>query len=252
MIIEYDGSNYHGFQIQTNAHTIQAEIEAALYRLTGENISLAAAGRTDSGVHAAGQVIAFDSEAAIPAEKWRFALNSFLPPDIRVLKSDAAADDFHPRFNALSKSYAYLIYRQLQGETFMRNYAWCNREKLDIAAMQEACRYFTGTHNFKSFCASGSSVKSFERQVTRCVLYYNEPFLNLEICADGFLYNMVRIIMGTLIEAGRGNYPAEHTEKIIAAQNRQQAGITAPAQGLYLLRVDYPESGTGSSKKKVL
>lgn len=239
MIIEYDGSNYHGFQIQTNAHTIQAEIEYNLGKLTGEKIAIISAGRTDTGVHAAGHVIAFDSNATIPPEKWRFALNSFLPPDIRVLKSEAVAANFHPRFDAISKSYTYLIYRQEQGEIFIRNHAWCNGEKLDIAAMQKACQIITGRHNFKSFCASGSSVKSFERDVKKCVLYYNEPFLNMEICADGFLYNMVRIIMGTLIEVGRGNYPAEHVEKIIAAQNRNEAGMTVPAQGLYLLRVDY-------------
>lgn len=239
MIIEYDGSNYHGFQIQANAHTVQAEIENSLGKLTGEKIAIISAGRTDTGVHAAGQVVAFDSAATIPPEKWRFALNSFLPPDIRVLNSQAVADNFHPRFDALSKCYAYLIYRQQRGETFMRNYAWCNGEKLDIAAMQKACQFIIGKHNFKSFCASGSSVKSFERNVEKCVLYYNEPYLNLEICANGFLYNMVRIIMGTIIEVGRGNYPAEHIEKIIAAQNRREAGITVPAQGLYMLGVNY-------------
>jgi tRNA pseudouridine38-40 synthase len=240
MVIEYDGSRYHGFQIQANAHTIQAEIEAALQRLTGRPINITSAGRTDSGVHAAGQVIAFTSDATIPAEKWSAALNSFLPPDIRVLTSEAAAANFHPRYDALSKNYAYLLYRQQQGATFMRNYAWCNSEKLDIASMEAACGFFIGTHNFKSFCASGSSVKNYERQVKSCVLHYREPYLNLEICADGFLYNMVRIIMGTLVEVGRGNYQPADVAGIIAAQNRQAAGITAPAQGLYLLRVDYP------------
>lgn len=239
MIIEYDGSNYHGFQIQANARTIQAEIENSLYKLTGVRTSVISAGRTDTGVHAVGQVIAFDSDATIPPEKWRFALNSFLPPDIRVIHSQAVGPEFHPRFDALSKHYSYLIYRQEQGETFMRKYAWCNGENLDIPEMEKACHFFTGTHNFKSFCAAGSSVKNYERQVKTCVLYNKGPYLNMEVCASGFLYNMVRIIMGTLIEVGRGNYPAEHVKAIIAAQDRSQAGFTAPAQGLYLLQVDY-------------
>lgn len=239
MVIEYDGSRYHGFQIQANAHTIQAEIEAALYRLTGEHINLAAAGRTDSGVHAAGQVIAFTSNATIPPEKWRPALNSFLPTDIRVLTSERAGDDFHPRFDARSKSYAYLIYRQRQGAAFMRNYAWCSQQELNLAAMEKACGYLVGNHNFKSFCASGSAVKSFERQVKSCVLHYREPYLNLEINADGFLYNMVRIIVGTLINVGRGKTPASSISDIIAQKDRTLAGDCVPPNGLLLKEVYY-------------
>jgi tRNA pseudouridine38-40 synthase len=239
MVIEYDGSLYHGFQIQANAHTIQAEMEEALLRLTGERISITAAGRTDTGVHAAGQVIAIDSELRIPPEKWGAALNSCLPPDIRVLSSEEVSADFHPRFDAVRKKYAYLLYRQRQSEVFLRNYAWCNDEKLDIEAMKTACGYFVGTHNFKSFCAAGSAVKNYERRVESCLLHHQEPYLNLEITAAGFLYNMIRIIMGTLVEVGRGRYPAAQVEKIMAARDRKAAGVTAPPQGLYLLQVDY-------------
>lgn len=240
MVIEYDGSCYHGFQIQANAHTIQAEIEEALSRLTGEPIRIIAAGRTDTGVHAAGQVIAIDSDAGIPPEKWAVALNSCLPSDIRVLVSEAVAEDFHPRFDAQRKKYAYLLYRQQQGAALMRNYAWCNTEKLDVEAMQEGCGFFVGTHNFKSFCASGSAVRNHDRSVESCILHCHGPYMNLEISAEGFLYNMVRIIMGTLIEIGRGRYPAAQVEQIIAAQDRQAAGLTVPPQGLYLLQIDYP------------
>lgn len=241
MIVEYDGSNYHGYQVQANARTIQAEIENSLLKLTGTRIPVLAASRTDTGVHAAGQVIAFDSCSTIPPEKWRFALNSFLPPDIRIIRSQVVRDDFHPRYDAASKGYSYLIYRQEAGQTFMRKYAWCNREKLNVAEMQKACQFIIGTQNFQSFCAAGSAVKTYERRVEKCILYHRGPFLNMEIAANGFLYNMVRIIMGTLVEVGRGNYPAGRVPEIIAARDRTLAGFTAPAAGLYLLKIEYDE-----------
>lgn len=239
MAIEYDGSRYHGFQIQDNANTVQAELEAAIRRLAGESISILGAGRTDAGVHALGQVIAFDTDSSIPGDKWQFALNSFLPPDIRAVASAQCGPDFHPRFHALSKVYHYLIYRQPRGRIFNRHYALCNNEPLKLEAMEEACQAFTGRHNFKSFCASGSSVKTFERTVQICQLVQEGPYLKLTIEADGFLYNMVRIIMGTLLEVGRGTYPPAAMEEIIAAQDRNQAGPTVSPQGLYLVEVKY-------------
>jgi len=239
MTVEYDGSRYHGFQIQHNAHTVQAELENGIKRLTGEPVSIICAGRTDSGVHALGQVIAFDTPTSIPGDKWRFALNSFLPPDIQIIKSNECHPHFHPRFDALSKTYHYIIYRRDKGRIFYRNYALYNTDSIDLAAMQTACQLLEGRHNFKSFCASGSSVKTFERSVYRCNLVEEEPFLRLEIQADGFLYNMVRIIMGTLLEIGRGNYQPETIADIIAAQDRSYAGPTVPPQGLYLVKVEY-------------
>lgn len=239
MTVEYDGSRYHGFQIQHNANTVQAELENGIKRLTGEQVSIICAGRTDSGVHALGQVIAFDTQTSIPGDKWQFALNSFLPPDIQIIESNECSPRFHPRFDALSKTYHYIIYRQNKGRIFYRNYALHNTDSLDVAAMQTACRLLEGRHNFKSFCASGSSVKTFERSVYGCNLVEEEPFLRLEIKADGFLYNMVRIIMGTLLEIGRGNYQPETIEEIITAQDRSHAGPTVPPQGLYLVKVEY-------------
>lgn len=240
MIIEYDGSNYHGFQAQQNAHTIQEEIEKSIHKLTGDKVSLLAAGRTDAGVHALGQVTTFDTESSIPGPKWQFALNSFLPDDIQVLKSEQVSPHFNPRFDALSKLYRYIIYRQKAGHVFYRNYSLYNDESLDIDAMNQAGNILQGTHNFKSFCASGSSAKTFERTITCCRLFEQGPFLIMEIEANGFLYNMVRIIMGTLLEVGRGKYPSQYLENIIAAQNRSLAGPTVAPQGLYLVRVDYP------------
>jgi len=240
MTVEYDGSRYHGFQIQDNANTVQAELELAIKRVSGESISVLCAGRTDAGVHALGQVIAFDSNSSVPGEKWQFALNSFLPPDIQVAASAECAPDFHPRFQALSKVYHYLIYRQQRGRVFNRNYALYCTEPLDLAAMEEACRPLLGQHNFKSFCASGSSVKTFERTVKVCRLLEKQSYLKLEIEADGFLYNMVRIITGTLLEVGRKTYPPAAMQEIINARDRSQAGPTAPPQGLYLVEVKYP------------
>jgi len=241
MVIEYDGSNYHGFQIQKNAHTVQAELEQRIFELTGENISILCAGRTDAGVHALGQVIAFDTVSTIPPEKWKIALNSVLPADIRVLSSCEVKEDFHPRLNAVKKRYSYFIYRRENGQTFYRKYALCNTEQLDIKAMQEGCQLIEGRKNFKSFCASGSSVKNHERFVSTCRLKENGPFIKMEIEANGFLYNMVRIIMGTILEVGRGDYPAQHIKEIITTRDRAMAGATAPPQGLFLVDVIYPE-----------
>lgn len=240
MILEYDGSAYHGFQRQSNAHTIQAEIESAIYALTGENLSITAAGRTDAGVHAWGQVIAFHTNATIPAERWSLALNSKLPEDIRILSSQAVPADFHPQFWAHKKSYAYLIYRQTEGAAFYRNYALLNTEALNLEEMQEACGLITGKHDFRAFCASGSSVKNWERNVSLCRLSEAGPWLRLDIEADGFLYNMVRIIAGTLLEIGRQRIQVEQLPAILESHERALAGPTVAPQGLYLCSVDYP------------
>jgi len=239
MIIEYDGSNYHGFQRQDNAHSIQAEIEQQICKLTGEPITICSAGRTDAGVHARGQVIAFNTSATIPAAKWTPALNTFLPADIRVLSSSKADNNFHPQIHAVSKRYAYYIFRQKPGAVFYRQYAYCNREPLETTPMSQACELIKGRHNFQAFCASGSSAKTFERTVIDCTIKETRSFLRLDIEADGFLYNMVRIIMGTLLEVGRNRISAEEVAQIIHSRDRVRAGPTVPAQGLYLLSVSY-------------
>lgn len=239
MIIEYDGSNYHGFQRQDNAHSIQAEVEKQLYRISGETITICGAGRTDAGVHARGQVIAFNTDSSIPPERWSLVLNSYLPGDIRVLSSKAADPEFHPQFQAVSKRYAYYLYRQKPGSVFYRRYALCNTEPLDINAMQEGCRHIIGNHNFKAFCASGSTSKTFERTVNRCSLKESGAMIRLDIEADGFLYNMVRIIMGTLLETGRKRISANEIPAIIDSRDRTRAGPTVPPQGLYLMCVEY-------------
>lgn len=239
MIVEYDGSRYHGFQIQENANTVQAELQSAVKQVSGESVSILCAGRTDAGVHAQGQVIAFDTNSSVPGEKWKFALNSFLPPDIHAVASAECDSDFHPRFHALSKVYKYRIYRQARGRIFHRHFAFCSTEPLNLEVMEKACQALLGRHDFRSFCASGSSVKTFERTVKICRLLEEGPCLCLEIEADGFLYNMVRIITGTLLQIGRGIYPPDAMKDIINARNRSQAGPTAPPHGLYLMEVKY-------------
>lgn len=239
MVIEYDGSNYHGFQIQKNAHTIQAEIEQKIYHLTGEKTTIKGASRTDAGVHATGQVIAFDTESTIPPAKWSFALNSLLPRDIRVIKSTATSPEFHPRFDALKKRYSYYIYQSDIGKTFCKEYSLCITEKLDLNAISQGCKILKGKRNYKSFCASGSSAKNYEREINFCRANKKGHFVKIEIEADGFLYNMVRIIVGTLLEIGQGKYSPENLEKIIQQANRAFAGPTAPPQGLFLTRVFY-------------
>jgi tRNA pseudouridine38-40 synthase len=240
LVVEYDGSNYHGFQRQNNAHTIQSEIENQLFNLCREKISITAAGRTDAGVHARGQVIAFNTASSIPAANWAAAINSFLPDDIRVLSSCEVSPEFHPQFHAISKRYSYYIYREKQAATFYRKYALCNSDSLDIAAMQCACKFIEGHHNFRSFCASGSSAKTFERTVLSCSLIEEGALLRLDIEAYGFLYNMVRIIMGTLLQVGYKRMDAKDVEKVIESANRAKAGPTAAPQGLYLVSVNYP------------
>lgn len=245
LTLQYDGSAYHGFQKQKNAFTVQECLENAISKITGERVAIVCAGRTDAGVHALGQVAAFDSEATIPGERWKMAINTYLPDDIQVLHSSLAPADFNPRFQALSKQYTYLIYRRDKGRVIFRNYAFCTRVPLKLEAMQEAASLIVGRHNFKAFCASGSSAKTFERFLMKCVVEEKGPFIALKVEADGFLYNMVRIIMGTLMEVGLGKYPAERIEEILLSQDRILAGPTAPPQGLYLRRVIYPDDLTG-------
>lgn len=239
LLVEYDGSNYHGFQWQKNAKSIQGEIETAIFKLIGLETRIISAGRTDTGVHALGQVVVFNTLSSIPPDRWSWALNSVLPEDIRVLASSLVEASFHPRFDAVSKLYNYRIYRSVIGQTMVRNYAWCLSEFLDINLMNEACLYIIGEHDFASFCASGSSVKNYVRRVSQCYLVEKDAYIDFFIEANGFLYNMIRIIMGLLVEVGRRNISPARVKEIILAKDRRLASITAPPNGLYLLEVKY-------------
>lgn len=248
LVIEYDGTNYAGWQRQKNTHrTIQEAIEKTLRIILQEKVSVVASGRTDAGVHAIGQVANFKTLAKIPAQKLAKALNSLLPEDIKISNAQDAPLSFHARFSAKTKTYRYLISNQDNPAAIMRDYCYFVSYKLDLSKMRKAAKGFLGKHNFSAFCASGSSVKDTIRTVSKIsvtrisyplsVIRY--PLIVIDITADGFLYNMVRSIVGTLILIGRDKLEVDSIPRILRQGMRQLAGPTAPAKGLYLLKVTY-------------
>jgi len=239
LIIEYDGTNYNGWQSQMNGTAVQDIVEGALFQLTGEKVKLTGSGRTDSGVHAYGQVANFFSTSSIPAEKFSFALNTILPKDIIIKKSLEVGSEFHARFSAKGKKYRYLIYNSTHPSALLRNRTFHVFYNLNIAAMKEASTYFIGTHNFEGFMAKGSQVKNTIRTIWETSLIKRDEIIQIEITGDGFLYNMVRIIVGTLIDVGIGRIKTQDISNIIRSCDRKLAGRTAPPQGLYLVEVYY-------------
>ncbi|MGI6284213.1 tRNA pseudouridine(38-40) synthase TruA [Neomoorella humiferrea] len=239
--LAYDGTNYAGWQVQPEVHgpTVQGVVAAAIEKLTGERVCPAAAGRTDAGVHARGQVISFTTSSRIPVERWPAALNSVLPEDIAALKAEAVPPEFHARYSARWKWYRYSIYNHTVPDVFSRRYCWQVRYPLDFDAMADAARYFIGYHDFRSFCAAGSPVRRFEREVLEARLHRRGWFIFFDVVANGFLYHMVRIMVGTLVEVGRGKLSPDDIPGIIQSRSREKAGPTAPAQGLCLERVAY-------------
>jgi tRNA pseudouridine38-40 synthase len=239
LTIEYDGTGYHGWQSQTNALAVQDVIQDAVGKLTGEDCSLVGAGRTDVGVHALGQTANFLTESNIPSERFSFALNSVLPDDIVVKRSEEVSINFHSRYDAKGKKYRYLIYNSVHPSALLRNRAFHVPCELDYAAMRHAALSFQGTHDFSAFRAAGSSAKTSVRTVTDVLLEKDGEIIRFEISGNGFLYNMVRIITGTLVEVGSGKIPPDAIPGIIRSGDRLKAGKTAPAQGLYLVEVFY-------------
>ena len=284
--VAYDGTNYHGWQLQPNACTIEGELNKALTALTGEKIQVVGASRTDAGVHALGNVAVFDTVSRIPAEKFSYALNQRLPENIVIQESVQVAGDFHPRHCACRKTYEYDILNRTFPLPAYRNTAYFLYGDLDVDAMREACRAFLGEHDFASFCAAGAQVQTtvrtiyslevLERPLTAGAAsagqtadriedqeekqrgkaddgdrkqvntgnvggrgHFPERLLTIRICGNGFLYNMVRIIAGTLVEVGRGHIKPEEVGRIIAACDRAKAGPTAPARGLRLVEIEY-------------
>lgn len=240
LIVAYDGTDYHGFQRQTPpVVAVQNVLEDALSRVFGDAIEMAAAGRTDAGVHAVGQVVNFFTDGTIPVERVPRAVNSLLPPDIVVRRVFEADRDFSALHSAGEKTYRYRI---LTGETpnpFLCRFAWYIRPSLDAAAMENALVSLLGTHDFSSFRAAGGAPISPIRTMTKAKLSTDGRELALVFAADGFLYHMVRNIVGTLVDVGRGVFSPEDFAAILAAKNRQCASATAPACGLCLERVDY-------------
>ena len=271
--LAYEGTRYAGWQIQPNRPTIQGELEAAILKLTGEETRVLSAGRTDAGVHALGQVANFQTTFPIPPHKWRPALQSALPEDIVILESDEVPPAFHATFSAVSKRYRYVIYNNLVDDPFLRRYSWRITQPLDHVAMHEAAQSLVGKFDFRSFESDWPNKATSVRTVSeisisraarwdiltpvslrvaqeelalkdesqRRQLDSLSPFICLEIEADGFLYNMVRAITGTLVNVGRGTWTAEDIVRVRDAMDRSQAGGTAPAEGLFMVTVNYPE-----------
>lgn len=239
LTIEYDGTNYCGWQKQNNEKTIQEEIEKAIYKAVGEVVEVIGSSRTDAGVHARKMVANFKTKATIPFDKFKYAINDKLPDDIAIIESEEVSEDFHARYDSKGKTYCYSIINRQQKPAIGRNYVYHFKWDLDIEKMREACKYFIGKHDFKAFRSLGSSVKTTERTIKELYIESEGEKINIFITADGFLYNMVRIIVGTLLKVGRGKISVEDIEKIILLGDRKKAGPCVPAQGLILEKVYY-------------
>lgn len=239
--VAYDGTNYCGWQIQSNGITIEGVLNRCLSELLGEQILVIGTSRTDSGVHACGNVAVFDTVTRIPPEKISYALNQRLPEDIRIQDSSEVPVDFHPRYSKSSKTYIYRILNKKFDIPIYRHYTHFLHTPLEVDAMREAASYLVGTHDYLSFCSAGAQVKDTIRTVNSLVVQKNDDIIELIINGNGFLYNMVRIIAGTLIEAGKGVYSPEYVKTILEACDRSKAGPTAPAKGLTLFKIYYDD-----------
>lgn len=242
LTVAYDGTAYHGWQLQPNANTIEGELNRALSELFGEDIKVIGASRTDAGVHANGNLAVFDTRARIPAEKIPYALNRRLPEDIRIQAGQEVALDFHPRKCDTLKTYEYRILNsKFQNPIKRRNTYWTYLN-LDVEKMQQAGNYLVGEHDFTSFCSIYAQSETRVRTITNLTLHRQEDEIILRVTGTGFLYNMVRIIAGTLIEAGAGRIAPEKVKDILEAKNREMAGPTAPPQGLTLYKYQIIET----------
>ena len=240
LVIEYDGKDFNGWQKQPTKLNIQGEIEKAIKQITEEDVDLTASGRTDAGVHALGQVANFKTNSNIPIEKIPIALNSNLKKSIVIQSAEEVEERFHSRLNCKRKTYRYIINHSKYGTAIYRNLETHIPMKLDIQKMQQAVKYFEGEHDFKAFKASGTSSKSSVRTIYKAeVIDAGNERIYIELTGNGFLYNMVRIIAGTLVEVGMGKIEPKEIKTIIESQKRENAGKTLPPQGLYLVNVEY-------------
>ncbi|WP_319951984.1 tRNA pseudouridine(38-40) synthase TruA [Peribacillus frigoritolerans] len=239
-VIAYDGTDFAGYQVQPEKRTIQSEFEAVLAQMhKGTIIKVTASGRTDSGVHAKGQVLHFESPLTFPTENWIKAFSALLPTDIIVLEVDIVPDDFHARFHTTGKEYRYIVARSKLRDPFKRNYAYHYPYPLNVEAMREAISYLIGTHDFTSFCSAKTEVVDKVRTINEMDFEESDDFLVFRFVGEGFLYNMVRILVGTLLDVGSGKMSPHDMSGILDKRDRSFAGKTAPAQGLYLWKVFY-------------
>ena len=240
LVIEYDGKDFNGWQKQPNKLNIQGEIERAIMEITKEDcVELNASGRTDAGVHALGQVANFKTNSSIPVEKFPIAINSKVKNSIVVKSAEEVDERFHSRYNCKRKTYRYVINNSEYGSAIYRNHEYHVPIKLDVKAMKKAIKFFEGEHDFKGFKASGTSSKNSVRKIFKTNIEVHDERIYIELTGSGFLYNMVRIISGTLVDVGLGKISADDIPEIILSGDRQMAGKTLPPQGLYLLKVEY-------------
>ncbi len=242
LVLQYDGTKLNGWQKQGNTdNTIQGKLEAILERMYGQYVEIHGSGRTDAGVHALGQVANFHAPESFSLEEIKSTLNEYLSKDIRVLKVETVNERFHARLTAKAKTYEYRIDNGEIADVFRRKYVMREENPLNLEAMRQAAGYFIGIHDFKTFCANKKMKKSTVRTICSIDIVEKEGIVAIQYRGNGFLYNMVRILTGTLIEVGRGLRKPEEMQAIIDAQDRGAAGFTAPAQGLYLVEVEYDQ-----------
>jgi len=239
LIIEYDGKSFNGWQKQPTKLNIQGEIEKAIEEITGEKVDLTASGRTDAGVHSLGQTANFKTDSQIPIEKIAKAINSKLKKSIVIKSAEEVDEKFHSRYSVKSKTYRYIINNSDNGTAIYRGLEYHIPMKLDVKKMQEAMKFFEGEHDFKGFKASGTSSKSSVRTIYKGEVKQEGERIIIEVTGNGFLYNMVRIIAGTLVDVGLEKIKPEGIPEIIESKDRTKAGKTLPPHGLYLLKVEY-------------
>ncbi len=239
LIVSYDGTRYYGWQKQDHVVSIQEELEKACTELFKQEVIIQGAGRTDAGVHALGQCATFMVDTTIPMERVPLVLNRILPADIVVTSAQKVSERFHARYSAKSKTYKYQIMNADYPTPQMRNYAAFVHIPLNVEAMNKGAQYFVGTHDFVAFCASRSTKKTTTRTIHYAKISRNDQIVTFEVCGNGFLYNMVRIMVGTLIQVGIGKLEPSDVSRIIVSKNRKNAGTTAPACGLTMCHVEY-------------
>jgi tRNA pseudouridine38-40 synthase len=246
LVVGYRGTRYHGWQIQPNVLTVQGTLEAALKTIVNETIRIHASGRTDAGVHALGQVVHFDTTSPIATSSLLRGLNSLLPADVVVKRARDVTTDFHARYSARRKTYAYVVHNHPLRPAFHMSYVWHITQPLDLSAMHSAGDILIGQHDFSAFRAASCAAKSPVRSLMRLTVQRRGKRILFLLTADGFLQHMVRNIVGTLVQIGRGQIDAAAMPVILQSCQRKMAGPTAPPQGLYLVRVMYPTRSSGS------
>ena len=239
--VAYDGTDFVGWQIQNEGRTVEGELNKAINALTGETIEVIGASRTDSGVHSKGNVAVFDTESSVPADRFMYALNSLLPEDISVVESKEAAPDFHPRHCASIKTYEYRIFVSRINDPLKRRYAYRFPTKLNVERMDEAAKYLIGEHDFKSFCCVRTQAETTVRKIYSADVFHDGDDIVIRVSGAGFLYNMVRIIAGSLMEVGSGKKDPIHIKEVLEGTDRTLAGPTAEPQGLTLVNIEFAE-----------